>query len=564
MRPVSRRVEAWPIAAAGLASGLYPAVVLPLLVLLFLVWPRKSALELDVSLRRLAFDSWPMVFGTVLMILPSLATGGLGRTGLAPVLVPALVLVAAAASRRAATHAYAVHEAAFFTGVMSAAVLLTVGALAPIEGAVPRLLVPHENLLAAHIVVLYAILVSRERRPLVRHALVVGAAIACFATGSRSALIGVVVVAAVEFLSVLRLPSTGTRRRHALTWLGAVVAVSLVGLGYAPWRAHIVSTFAVLSPTSSTRNLVPASEDVGRPPWHLDGVVVRRGEALNDGSRVAEIVKMNESPSARAQVPVRLEPNVWHSLSFSVRGPPHALPGIHGWLPATASGGSEAVLRIRQSPIGEPEAIVSAPIRHRQLSWTRGPHGWLEVRLEFRVPGAGVRTLWIGPAPDMRSGVLGTETEFARFMISSSDSGATSYVPTYAESESVRTARSRIEIFVIAVKGIRRAPVVGRGIGTFASDQRGADSDGFAFAHAHNLLLQTAYERGLIGLTGLVFVVFGLFMWSFRSAYGGAYIVLIAILAMNLFDLSFWYGNVIVPTSVFVGWTARRSDDDGC
>ncbi len=128
-------------------------------------------------------------------------------------------------------------------------------------------------------------------------------------------------------------------------------------------------------------------------------------------------------------------------------------------------------------------------------------------------------------------------------------------------SASRRSAVGRLDVFADAWRGFLAAPLLGHGPGSFAADQRAARPDrAFAVAHAHDLILQVAYEAGLVGLAGLASLLVAFASGPWRPGRRDAAVLIGAVLALNLFDLSFWTAGVLLPLAAFAGWRGAAPD----
>lgn len=535
----------------GLLATAVPAVTLPLVAASGL-FRGRSGLPSTTSARWLLAHLWPLLAAVIVLAVPTAATGTLTPSSLVLLpLIAAAVLGRLASARSPAWSGLAPRP--LLAGVASA--LIIAGGAALVSATRVWLVrgVPHENVLAAQLgtVSLLAYFAWRNRPSRLLFPML--GFVCAMALGSRSAALGLLLAILLDAALTLEGagPGAGHRRRRAWPALGAAVLVAALVAVLPGWRSHMAAVRAAFGEAPAAANLVRASEAIGAAPWSLDGVTVESAGATPAGEAVFRVTKTSGSGTARPQARLLLEPRSEYTVTLAYRAAPERMPGLSAWSPATADE-TEAVVRV--GIVGNGESVVSSsgPLTASVTSAGKIDDGWSELVVLLTNASDARRTVWIGPTPDVRPDTAGATAEFARFAVIAGAVSEPEYTPTFPEPESVITARSRLEIFGRAVAGFRSAPWLGRGHGAFVSDQRLADPDGFAFAHAHDLVLHVAYERGTLGLAGLTLVVFGLVRVPAERR-GRWSVVVAAVLAMNLTDMTFWSAGVAVPIGLAYG-----------
>lgn len=510
--------------------------------------------------RRLSGRGMPMLVGACLIAVPQIV---LARWDLG-LLIPFAWIMAFGLGRRAALGPLAVTGAVrnrLVVGVM-------LGLLATLLLAVFRQLLGapgspwlglHENLWAARlaVVAIAAAVIAPAARPGVF--LVLIAAAGALVSGSRATLLGVL-IGAVVFLwfggwAHRLIRAEGLRRLVA--W-GSILAVSGVVLSPAV-RAPLVDGVRGLMPRSQASNLVPASEDVGEPPWILEGVRVSMIGRDAEGFAITKITKTDARLGSRPIAPVDLEPGVGYVVSAHLAPDPGLRPGLRLWAPAS---GQAPALTATFALDGQGLLLSTDPGMLLEAQVVKeAEDGWRIVRVRMELQGDVGRRVWIGPAPDLRDGAVGASIRMARFQVAAETQFSGSYVPTFAESGSARTARSRLQIFSIALAGIAEAPWLGHGPGRFEAYQRMRSPDAFVFTHAHNALLQILFETGAAGLAGWA-LLFGAMLWPnqpgrWRPAHAA---LVISVVGMNVFDYTFVAADVTMVFAAALGFADGERD----
>lgn len=122
---------------------------------------------------------------------------------------------------------------------------------------------------------------------------------------------------------------------------------------------------------------------------------------------------------------------------------------------------------------------------------------------------------------------------------------------------------SRVEIWNLAVEGIREAPLAGWGADGFADLWReNHPDDGRAVPqHAHNFWLQLAVAYGLPGLLAASWLSIGLVFISLRARSAFVTAIVAAVLVMQLFDSTLTFVGVLLPLVGLLNLTAPTHTD---
>src|SRR5690606_16578638 len=136
--------------------------------------------------------------------------------------------------------------------------------------------------------------------------------------------------------------------------------------------------------------------------------------------------------------------------------------------------------------------------------------GWVRLVTTFRVETHGRVDVAVGFSPDLASSVPGATVLLRHPQLEVGDV-ATQYETSVPPTEGVGEAVARLTHWQSAWSGIREAPIVGRGTGSFrayyqshasAYDARHDPPD-----HPHNQFLTSAFEGGLLGVLALMLLV---------------------------------------------------------
>jgi O-antigen ligase len=566
----------------AIAAGLIPATLVPIVVTSLLLRPRVYLAAL-----RPLLPHRPLAIAVLLLILPSIARGQVSwglftpllaalvfcysvrfwdREYMSSSLLPSLSAIASASLIALAflvlvSSVGLVAEAAVQSEVFGAGSQSGTAAASVLEHLRKWKSgwLPHENIWAAKVVVVgfvAVLLPSRSRLTVAAVALMV---VSLLITGSRSATFGLIAGLLILASIQLRKPrlSLQSRRRHSLIVIGcvtAVVGIVFFGPSGSHFRAGVLIGSKLKNDTEPA-NLIVASEGIHLAPWRSVGVEVVALTGNNgEPPAVFSVTKTGEAADARAVIAARIKADQPYLLEFDMRSPSvRTRSGFRGWMegPSGEVGTFQVVVNG-----GDPKVSSTGLVSARLLDVSTVVRGYTRVCVELVFAESG--SIQLGPAPDMRSFASGATVFVSRVSLAPSTSAPASYVPTWPISASAQTAIGRVEIFNQAFEGFLEKPLFGKGYGAFFRNLR-ADrpANAFAVGHAHNLILQTLYELGLVGFTGLVLLL--LVMLPPRAAGGHSLALLGFVIGLNIFDFTLWNAAVYIPVSFLAG--ALKSSD---
>jgi Undecaprenyl-phosphate galactose phosphotransferase WbaP len=164
----------------------------------------------------------------------------------------------------------------------------------------------------------------------------------------------------------------------------------------------------------------------------------------------------------------------------------------------------------------------------------------------------------VGAVPD-RSSATGVTALFAEFQLIAGDTWLP-YVPNAADVRLVDLRTTRLPLWHQALEAIAMRPWLGWGPGGYVEAQRAMHPEDGRYsttmAHAHNLLLDTWAERGIVGLTGLLVLAGLLALRVLQQRDRAMAVVLAATALLNLFDTTLLNGALIYPLAAVLGWRA--------
>jgi Undecaprenyl-phosphate galactose phosphotransferase WbaP len=388
--------------------------------------------------------------------------------------------------------------------------------------------------------------------------------VAALAIGALAALVSGAQEAVLAWLLVaigLRIASRRRGRTTALAEWGLIALMLAVasgltgplGLGRTGYRIDLV-------PQGAGANLFRGTEFADGEWWYPLGVGFAAERVQVDGvDRTGYRVTKTESvPWARLQQAVELRPESDYVLAVAWRPVAGARPGLDGWgrtdrdvvLSATARGSDWTVAAT------EPFEILGSGLEATADGWLRG-------HVAFRYAGRRPLVWYVGAVPD-RSGVVGTTTTFAEFQLLEGDA-LLPYLPNAADARLTDLRTTRLPLWRDALEAIATRPAFGWGPGGFATAARDLHPSEARFrplaAHAHNLPLDTAVERGVVGLAGLLLLTGLLALRVLQQRDRAMAVVLLGILVLNLFETTLFNGALIYPLAAVLGWRAvgRRS-----
>lgn len=364
--------------------------------------------------------------------------------------------------------------------------------------------------------------------------------------------------AAIAWILIVLLSSFFQKRRWSLRLaeLSFVVLMLLMtaGLGSRLGWGNVGFLVDVLPGAAST-NLVRGSELPTGDWWDSRWVSYDSSAvSLNGQTLTAYHVQKNGSEQwYRLQQVIPLEAHTPYTISLWIKKQENARPGIQGW--GQIDGTSNFVLtgalynQSWRTFVSDHGAILDAGIAASEGDWQRA-----YITFEYR--GDNPRIFWyVGMAPDQRP-VAGTAASFAGFQIEQSQ-----YLSDYSPGTATRGLSlgvARLPFWDAAWEGILQKPWLGWGADSFPSFYETTANRSSQLqavpAHVHNLYLQTLFERGLLGFLGLLLFIAALSARAIRQKDSLLLTVLAAVLLMNVFDISLFYGAVLYPLAAIAGW----------
>ena len=382
-------------------------------------------------------------------------------------------------------------------------------------------------------------------------------------------------------LSALGILVSGSREA-ALAWLLVAAALLLMG-GRRSWRSRVAEIALVslmllvaagvgpqlgwgrvgllvdLLPASHSDNLLQGSEIPEGAWWDTLGVRVQPGDVTLAGQeRVSyQLTKVTPESWGRLQQVVPVLPNTPYTASVWVKSPQgSALPGIQGRGQA-AEGSTFTVRGFLSGETWRTTADGSGRILSAGIAAQEGD--WKRVWVSFIYEGDAPKLLWwLGLSPDQRT-TAGSEATFAGFQLERGPT-LTPYTPGSAtQGFSLRNAR--LSYWQAAWQGFAARPLWGWGQGRFAEEYRSSWPAQRRLhevpENAHNLPLQILFERGLVGLGGLVLLLYVLSVRAYGARDAALLVVFAALVVANMFDYTFFYSGVLYPLAAVAGWRAE-------
>src|SRR5690606_24160005 len=136
---------------------------------------------------------------------------------------------------------------------------------------------------------------------------------------------------------------------------------------------------------------------------------------------------------------------------------------------------------------------------------------------------------YVGAAPD-RSNLTGVSTTFAEMQLTASDAPLP-YVPGQAERGVTSLSESRLPIWRNSLTAISARPLLGWGVGGLPLAMSELQPEEARLrpvaAHAHNMIMATWVDRGIVGLVGLVILATVLALRAIQQRDRAAAVVLI-------------------------------------
>lgn len=380
------------------------------------------------------------------------------------------------------------------------------------------------------------------------------------ATGSRTVLAVLILLGVGTVIQrIFRQPKT---LRVSSRLIGVAAAASIVMV--------LLTTFTtvfdrfdprlVVAPERATANLLYASEDLRAGSWTRLGVAVRKvgPVATLRGDSVWAIEKTGTAWWSRVQQGVTLAPGATVTLQVDVRQPdPAAVPGLHARLDGP-DGPVEVTVR-RSEGRWSVVAIRGVEL----LTWLVSENDdWTSLAVTIANPSRVPASLALGLTPDQRVGTSGSSMWIRRPQAVIGE--PVGYQPTRASGIYARTSlgtwSDRAEWTRLGWAGFAERPWFGQGIDTFrgyATMRRSAPETVSVdpertVAHAHQLWSQTAFERGAVGLVGLLLLLGGFALAGHRGQPTGWWALALVVL-LNLTDYTFWTTPVSYALGALIG-----------
>ncbi len=408
---------------------------------------------------------------------------------------------------------------------------------------------------------LVAVLLPRLRWQLLSLTL---SALGVLVSGSREAAIAWIIVAAA--LTVVGQTRTPQRPRRRLV-TGASVVTILIGvalLGPLFGWGNAGFLIDVAPAPAEEKNLLQGTEVVPGEWWSAVGVAVQdrpigfsrepltgylvRKTTAEASARLQQVVTLTRGEAYTVSLWLwaenrMLEPAVLiraqtpdSSETFSMRG---TLTSAF----RSASGNDETNWR---AAVTGPGRVLDAGILEARGLWRRV---YVTFVYEGSAPELGG---WLGFAPDQRVRA-GSEAAFAGLQLERGLT-PTPYTPG-AVAQGLSLQRTRVTLWQTAWSGFIASPLWGQAE-NFTDFFRARWPDGEAPSHAHSLILQILFERGLFGLVGLLLFLVALGQVAVQKGDAAFVAVLGALLAANMFDVTLFSGQVLYPLAAVAGWRA--------
>jgi Undecaprenyl-phosphate galactose phosphotransferase WbaP len=412
----------------------------------------------------------------------------------------------------------------------------------------------HPALFAHSLLVLAALLGIVVPNARLRAVALALGALAVVLAGAREALIAWLLIAiALRFVS-----RRGDRVTRAVEWSTIAVMLVLVtglggllGLGRPGFLVDVAREGA--SP-----NLFRGTEAVDGDWWHALQVryvsqPVQVAGTPRTGFRVS---KTGSDPWARLQQLVTLEPGKTYTLSAALAAPAAQRPGLDGW-GNLGRDGTPAIVSttladgvLRGTATGAIELLGTA-VDLIDPQWSR-------AAVRFRYLGDAPLVWYTGVVVDRRPG-SGSQLTFAELQLVEGTEVA-AYAPGGVGRGVMDLRTTRFPIWRDALTAIGARPWLGWGPGGLP---RAVDAElpGDArlrpvAAHAHNLLLTTGVERGIVGVVGVLLLLGLLALRAVQQRDRPAVIVILGVVVLNVFDASLLSAGVIYPLAAVLGWRA--------
>ena len=418
----------------------------------------------------------------------------------------------------------------------------------------------HPALFGHTVLVVGALIAIQTTNPAVRLISLGLTVIGILVSGSREAAIAWLLVA----IALLVFEHQRSRFGRSVE-IALMVVVVAIAMGLSPLLGWGRVGFLLEVDTASTgRNLLRGTEIANGDWWFTNWIEFNTSQASIAGESLTayRLSKKDRTESwLRLQQILPIESQQTYTVSTWIHTESEGRPGIQGWGQYRTPEGLKTFVVNASFSNGEWRAATHGPGQLLASGVAASDGDWRRVYATFRYEGTQPKLIWyLGLAPDIRNGT-NAEAIFAGFQLERGDT-LTPYLPGTA-TEGLGFSTARTPYWQAALQGISERPLLGWGAGTFSSyflnnwPERGRLHD--IPAHTHNLFLQVLFERGLVGLLGLILLLIGLCWNALRRRDATFLAVVAAVLVANSFDNTLFYSGVIYPLAAAAGWR-RRSD----
>ncbi len=349
-------------------------------------------------------------------------------------------------------------------------------------------------------------------------------------TGSRTALLSLLIGSSLLLFITWR---------HVLFKL-VVVGVSLFFILFLllpSWRQSVVQTITwFANPPEASHNLFFSSENLVDGVWQSQRVQVTPVTASE-----WRIQKASPEGWARVQQETILFPGEQYSLS----GEFLAQKTQHAGFWAVGSNPSEQAELIVDV---QGQSTLSGPLKLINIQSYKLEDTWQRLEVTFQYTGKQPLRWWLGVTPDQSD----NNQEVVVRSLQLEQGEVTPYQATPTNNLAAANAQTRLPAFKVAWQGFLEKPILGQGLGSYASYYalHPPGQNPFITGHAHNLFLQTLFERGVTGLLGMMLVFAGL--WYLATERTLFSILLVSLLVANLLDYTLWSSSSIYLLSAAV------------
>lgn len=394
----------------------------------------------------------------------------------------------------------------------------------------------------AYVVLVVGFVAATTQHGVLRVALLVGTAAGLILTGSRSGLLAF-------FLGLAAIAAIDRRWRRpavAAVVIGAA-AVLLASSAFptSPWAQRILSpAVSILGMERTSKNLLVSTEVLDDAThWNAIGVVADRLAPRPGGTSVWRIARTEPITWARPQQSVTLRGGNDYTLTAALRSPRTlergaldvSSPGLIGW---TAREGSSVAFEVALQG-NEAKILRSTGLTIAFASVSDLDDGWRRLQFTFTVAGDGSVPMAIGVSPGISSENLQDVVDVKEIQLETGTT-PTTYEPSINRATGTGEALARGEIFDLAWRGVREAPIFGHGRTAFADYYVANGGTGRPASHAHNVVLQVAFQSGVLGVLALIAMLAVLYV----RARPPQRALLIGVIVGNLFDSTLTAGTV--------------------